>query len=374
MRILHVTTTLEYGGVERVLLEVSRDAAQRKAEVRVVSLSGVGPIGVELEASGVTVVPLGLSRGPLGLLAAAPIGRNIRDFAPDVVHAWMYHACLLSTLAYRRSGLSGRLLWAVHNTNLEISRNRLGTVIIARWLSLMSGAPKAVVYCSNSARDAHEGIGYRAGRSVVIENGVDTSRFRPDAGLRAGFRRSLGLAPGTFLVGIVSRWNPQKDVPSFLKAASILRGSVPEARFACCGSGLSPDNKEAVSLVRGLGLGDSVHLLGPRGDVTPFLCGLDAFVLPSVGESFPLALTEAMACALPCVATDAGDSWRIMGGSGLRAEKESPRSIADALSRIAAMEPRYRLALGEGARKRVSDEFARERMLSRYASLYGLAQ
>jgi glycosyltransferase involved in cell wall biosynthesis len=208
---------------------------------------------------------------------------------------------------------------------------------------------------------------------VVIPNGFDLSELRPDPAARQDVRRELEVGERAPLVGMAARFHPQKDHASFLEAAKILHGRLPDVRFLLCGDGVTCENRALSDRVRQAGLADHAHLLGVRGDVPRLLAALDVAVLSSVGEAFPLVLGEAMACGVPCVATDVGDAARIIGETGEVVPPRDPAALAAALERVLNLEPERRRELGMAARQRIEENYSIERIAKRYEDLYSEA-
>ena len=130
-------------------------------------------------------------------------------------------------------------------------------------------------------------------------------------------RTELGIGPDTLLVGLVARYSLEKDPLNFLRAVAILKDRCPGVHFVLCGTQMDEANAKLVSVVETYGLRGRCHLLGTRRDMPPHLtASLDLAVQSSITEAFPLAMGEALACGVPCVATDVGDSAAIIGESG----------------------------------------------------------
>jgi glycosyltransferase involved in cell wall biosynthesis len=113
--------------------------------------------------------------------------------------------------------------------------------------------------------------------------------------------------------------------------------------------------------------------LGERRDTDRIIAALDMLVLGSAfGEGFPNAVGEAMACGVPCVATDVGDNAAIIGGCGSVAPPRDPQALAEAMSRLLALSSDERRALGSRARERIQKDYALAAMVRRYSEVYAL--
>jgi glycosyltransferase involved in cell wall biosynthesis len=192
----------------------------------------------------------------------------------------------------------------------------------------------------------------------VIPNGFELPDLREIVALRDAARRELGIQPELIVVGIVARFDPTKDHESFLRAAAIIARRNSLVRFMLVGRGVDDRNDFLMRLVREGKLEGRCMLLGERREVQRFYAAMDVFCLCSVYEAFPLVLGEAMAMALPCVVTDAGDARRIVGGIGRVVPPRRPNELAEVLGEVIEMSPDDRRAVGLAARRRIEMEFS----------------
>src|SRR5204863_4938413 len=125
----------------------------------------------------------------------------------------------------------------------------------------------------------------RAGKIVVVENGIDLSRFR-DPIDRASARASLGLPPEVPIVGALGRLDPQKGHDVLVRAIPEVARARPDVLFAIAGEGKA--RAQLLELARGLGVEPRLRLLGHQEDVARFLAAIDVFAMPSRREGFGL--------------------------------------------------------------------------------------
>lgn len=370
MRILFVITGLDYGGAERMLLNLVTRMAPAH-ELTVVSLTERGPMAGELERLGARVIALGM-RGPHALpVAVLRLAGHMRAIRPDLTSTWMYHADLVGGLAARLAGLPGPA-WGIHNGDLAIESTKRLTRAVIRLNARLSGVlPRLIICCSHAARRLHVEQGYRDDRFLVIPNGFDMDRFRPSDDARRALREELGLPSDALLVGLVARWHPVKDHAGFLRAAGIVSRAHPDARYLLVGSDCDRSNAALAGLVDETGLAGRVHLLGARDDIARVTAALDVAASSSTGEAFPNVLGEAMSCGVPCVTTDVGDSAHIVGDTGRVVPPRDPRALATALSELVGMSREQRVELGRRARERVRDNFELGRVVGLYEAAFG---
>jgi len=365
IQVCHLITDLDRGGAERSLVNLilGSDAAQLRHEV--VCLIEPGPMAKPLVEAAIPVTTLGMRRGKWSLTGLLRLIRHLRTTRPAILHTWLYHADLVGTAASWFTP-SEVLLWNVRCSDTTSASADRSLHFLVRTLSLLSGFPRAIVVNSRRGKIDHQALGYRPKAWAEIPNGVDLSRFRERRSERAALRARLGLDPGGIVIGLVARYDPMKDIDTFLRAASLFAQRA-RAQFVLCGVGFSDDNRSLTDAIAELGLNGRVVLLGPQPYPEDVYPALDVFSLCSISEGFPNVLCEAMACGIPCVATDAGDSAEIIGDCGLVVPMRDPQALAQGWQRLLDQDSE---AVGARARARVTARYSLERMCDDYRSFY----
>lgn len=369
LKVTHIITGLAPDGAEQMLYNLLARFGAERGSSEVISLTSDGGVGPAIRKLGTPVRALGLRPSAPDPRRLWRLAGWLRRSEPDVVHCWMYHANLLGGVAARVVS-KAPVLWAIHHTSLEPAQNKRRTI----WAAKLGGPlsrriPARIVYCSESARRLHEAAGYDPRKSEVIPNGFDLDRFRPDPRARAELRAEWGTPEGAVVIGMAARLDPAKDHANFFAAAARLAVRFPEVRFALCGAGMDPSNSRTAAWVREAGLAGRCVLLGAREDMPRVYSAFDIATSSSASEAFPMAVGEAMACGLPCVVTDAGDSALIVGGAGRVAPRRDPEALA-AHWAILAADAGLRRSLGEAARRRIAASFSLGLAARRYRALY----
>ncbi len=371
--IAHVITGLGIGGAERFLHRFMRARGDR-FDHAVLSMTGRGPLGPPIEQAGVPLHCLDL-RGPTQFPAAVTRTREwLRQQRAVLVQSWMYKADLLATFATRGSGLP--VIWNVRQTNIRYRFNSWDTLATIRLLkgiargSLPLRPPQRIVYCAAASRKVHQAYGYRDGLGVVIPNGIDADEFFPDLAARRLLRRQLGIAEEVPVVGMVGRHDPQKGHARFLACAERIRRRVPDAVFLLAGRGIDPDNARLAALLARHGLGDAVRLLGQRRDIRELMNVFDVYLSSSDGEGWPNVVAEAMACAVPCVATDVGDTAALLGPNGRVHAVDDLDGLGASVVELLSAPDLVRADAGAAHRRRIVDHFLVADSIRKYESLY----
>lgn len=360
------------GGAEMILRELVTDSQIGGHSHYVVCLGNAqGELAHHLVRANVPVTSLGMVPGnPLTFGRLLRLRREIQSFHPDLVHTWMYHANLLAGLMTKAVS-TVPVLWSLHHDVSARSLLKPPTRFFV-WLGGVFSylAPACIVSVSERAVLSHSKLGYSRAKFVVIPNGIDARRFTPHTQAAARVRLELGLDLGVMLIGFTARYHPMKGHSHFLAAAEILCRSFSSVHFLLCGRDVDSSNPTLISEVQKRGLQDVVHLLGHRDDIQNILPGLDIYSTSSLSESFPVSVGEAMASGLPCVVTDVGDSSLLVGETGLVVPPADPVALAEAWRNLLGRSRDERRVLGEAARRRVIENFGRERMLAEYSRLY----
>lgn len=371
IKVMHLIAGLDPGGAQLMLQRLACGLDRARFISRVISLTEGGSVARELAANGIHVSALGMRRGvpdPRGIIR---FHKHVRFVQPDLIQTWMYHADLLG-------GISGAILdhvpviWGIHHSSFDPRTDKPTTRLTARACALLSTRlPTRIVCCSESALETHLRMGYPANRMTVIYGGIDTEAFKPDATARVEVRRELRLSGDGALIGMAARFHPQKDHRGIVEAMRMLVQRYPHAHLALLGAGIDTTNREVAEWIHAAGISDRVTLLGYRPDLPRLLAGLDiACLASSHGEAFPQAVGEAMACGVPCVVTDVGDSALMVGDTGVVVPARDPQALANGLQRLIDEGPEARHTRGLRARCRVEDFFGLTRMLSAYETLY----
>ena len=370
-KVVHVITGLGDGGAEGVLYRLCSDS--KIAQHVVISLMDDGRYGVKLRENGVRVYCLGMKKRSFEIAKVFNLVKIIKSESPDLVQTWMYHADFIGGIAARFAGVK-RVFWGVRHSNLEKSVTRRSTLLIARLCAILSSfLPEKVICCADKAASTHINMGYDKAKIVVIHNGVDLTRFYPNVEARNEIRSDIKVSSDTFLVGMVGRWDKQKDHASFLKALSEVRKNFENFKCVLVGTNISEENSDLVRLVSQTGLEGKVILCGQRNDVPSIMNALDLHVLSSFTEGFPNVVAESMACGTPCVSTNVGDAAFILGVEKLSWESSDSVMLSELITSIAskwAGEPMRWHDLKEYCRSRIKNNFSHQKMVDRFEEVW----
>lgn len=363
LRILHVITGLSRGGAETMLHKLiamlTRDG---RSSHSIIALNDENAF--DFDSLGVKVTLANLSGTLDAPVALHRLKRLAAAEQPDIVHGWMYHANAVACLiAPRATPVAVGI-----RCTLAVSQEKMLTRA-SIWLgpTLIKARGARVVYCSARSREQHEGIGYPGGNALVIPNGFDCDLFKPDAEARGRLLSELSLPADVEIVGHAARFHPMKNHASLIRAFA--RIAAPNAHLVLAGREVTKAN--LCGIIEETGVASRVHLLGERTDMHRILPAFDLYVSSSAwGEAFPNVLGEAMACGVPCVATDVGESAMIVADTGRIVPPRDDAALARAMDEVLSLPAGERKALGERARARIVENFSLERVADLYAAMY----
>ncbi len=361
MKLFLLARSLGVGGTERQIATLASALQARGHAVTVVVFYRGGRLAQELADAGIAVRHLG-KRGRWDVVGVLfRLVRLVRRHRPDAVYAFLPTPNMAASAA--KPFLKGTaVVWGVRSSSADLSRYDPFSALCARIEPRLSRFADLVV--ANSEAGARHAVarGFPAERTVVVPNGIDTARFRPDAEARHRVRSQWGVSEEETVIGLVARIDPAKGHDTYLEAAAMVAGRRPDVRFVCVGDGPAAERWSLESLGRELGLGPRLVWTGLRADVAGVYNALDVATMPSAfSEGFPNVVGEAMACGTPCVVTDVGDAARVVGPTGVVVPPDDPKALAEGwLTLLAELDGH-----GERARQRVLRDFTTEQLATR---------
>ncbi|HSD28222.1 MAG TPA: glycosyltransferase [Vicinamibacteria bacterium] len=364
LRVLRVFSRLNIGGPSLHVILLSAGLRPLGYETRLVvgrespREGNMLPLAAEKNVACESMVGLGREIAPLSdLRALARLHRLMRAWRPAIVHTHTAKAGVLGRIAARAAGVPT----VVHTYHGHVLRGYFSPAQTAlfRWLETrLAAAADALVAVSASVKQDLVALGIAPSERIrVIPLGLDLAPLAVE--LPHGcLRGEAGIPVDAPLVGMVGRLVPIKDVPTFLRAARIVRETRPEARFALVGDG--EERPALESLCRGLGLDGRATFFGWRRDLAAVYGDLDMVVNASRNEGTPVALIEALAAAKPVVATRVGGTPDLLGEGerGRLVPPGDPESLARAVLET--------LEGSEAARRRA--QAGREYVMARHSS------
>ncbi|MDN3517182.1 glycosyltransferase [Aquisalimonas lutea] len=366
IRILHVTSSLNYGGLERLIVDICLSMDKSRFQPFVACLKYKGDLAPEVEAAGVPVTALNEEVAQSRKYSSfGRLERLIRSQGIDVVHTHNTGP-LVDTLFARLRRFAP--IHVVHTDHTRPTWPDKRKYMLLEWLA--SYWVSAMVAVSDAAKADlvhYEKIAEQ--RISVIDNGINVNRFDEPSIPTEQWRRETGLAEFDHVVGVLAMHRRQKGITHFLKAIPGILRQFPRAGFVIGGGG--PLQQEHEAEAKALGIEGHVRFIGRRNDVVDVLHAMDVYVLPSESEGLPIGLLEAMAASRCILATSVGAVPKVLadGQAGILVPPKEPEAITNAVCELLRDDER-RKALGHEARARVEEAFSIQSTVSAYERLY----
>ncbi|MDH7568016.1 MAG: glycosyltransferase [Armatimonadota bacterium] len=345
LRVCHVCSSLSQGGLARVVVDLGAEP-MKGVEL---SLIATAFPGVHWPERGGAWARRTVIQRRSKLARYGELFRLFRSWKPQVVHS--HHEAYAPIIArcarvpVRVETIHNATAWrSLGHPLVHAARRRC----VTRYVAVSDGLRSQLV-----------GDGILPAASVVaLPNGVSVGPSLLSRPLR-----------NPITIGTVARFDREKGLEFLLDAFASLRPSYPGARLLLVGDG--PSRSALAAHIAALGLNGAVILPGYVADTRAFLRRMDLFVLPSLDETFGLALAEAMAEGVPVVASDLPGPASLCGHEreGLLVPPGDAAAIADACRRLLD-DPNLRARLTHAAYNRVKSEFSLERTREAHRELY----
>ncbi len=344
MKLAFLIRDLGHGGAQRQLVLLAQGLVREGHEVSVIHFYD-GAFRAELGAAGVRTICVGKkSRWDLlgFFLRLVQATRRIR---PEVLHGYLAESNLMALFLKPFCGFP-RIVWGVRDSQTDAHLWGILGKLSFRLNCLLARFANLIICNSKAGRDYYVARGFPVAKMHVIPNGIDTEHFTP--------RPKTGGRALTF--GLVGRMSPMKDHATFLHAAAL----DPNAKFVIVGSGDEAYAQQMRDLATRLGLAERVTWLPAQNDMPSVYATFDCLVNSSAfGEGFSNVIGEAMACGIPCIASNVGDSAWIVGDKS----QIFPAGDHEALAQcMLAFQP-------HNPRQRIVEEFSVEKLVERTSRL-----
>ncbi len=350
MNILHITNSLKIGGAERLLSDLI-PYLNRRHHVEMLVLQKLSTEFEEkIEKSGVRIHYLNV-KSLYSLQTVFKIRRFIQNNPQfEILHVHLFPS--LYWVAMATFGMKRRLLWTEHSTS-----NKRRTKWYLRPIEKFIYSQYDRVVCISSATlDALSkwiGVGVDDPRFSVVENGVDTERFK-----HVNVKRQY-----KYVLIQVSRFEASKDQDTVIRAMQYIPIDV---HLMLVGDGSRKIACE--QLAKELEVSDRVHFLGTRSDIPLLLSSADVAIQSSHWEGFGLAAIEAMASGLPVVASDVSGLKQVVEDSGIIFPMGDYKALADSVNKLLT-DKRFYNSVAEKCTKR-ADLYDIKTTVGKYVEIY----
>jgi glycosyltransferase involved in cell wall biosynthesis len=361
IRVVQVLATGTNGGAQEHLFGLVTRMDASRYDVSIVALSP-GSAVRKLQRAGFAVLVID---EPDDAIAVGALAAHLAEVRADVVHSHMYRAETVATRAVIALGEIGHrqpyVVSTVHSSRVRSAEDRQTLRDLTPHMDQLIAVSRMI------ERKIHdEG---RTGAPVrLIYNGVDLSRYDHQEPC-CTLPEEYGMEPGSQIVGVVARLEPEKGHPTLLEAWPLVLRAVPDAYLLIVGEGSRRETLEA--LARELRVAHRVVFTGRRDDVPAVTAALDVAVLPSYREAQGLSILEAMALSRPVVASNVGGIPEMItdGETGLLVPPHDAEALATGIIRLLRDHP-FADTIGRAGHDLVHDRFCIELMVSAVQTIY----
>src|SRR5215475_12788254 len=350
------------GGAEGVVHKLCRFLPAHGFRCSVATF-GVGD-GVEKQFScPVHVLPLSRPFYWTALKNAWSFARLLRSERVEIVHTFFPISDVWGAIVARLAGcpilISSRRDMGILRSGKHRMQYRVANSLCTQ---VQAVSDKVREFCICEDRLSPEKV-------VTVPNGVDLESI--DSCQPADRRAAFGVDHDSPVIVTVANLRPVKGIDILVRATAWVCREFPDATIVVIGEAHEGNYPQDVKdLAKKLGVAQNIRFLGRRSDVYSLLKACDLFCLPSRSEGMSNALLEAMACHLPCVATDVGGNPEVMipGQTGFLVPRENPEALAEKM--VAILRSRHRgKSMGQNGRQVIEEKFTIERMVERLISL-----
>lgn len=363
--VVHVVYRLGIGGLENGVVNLINHMPPERYRHAIVCATDYGDFAKRISRQGVAVYALNKQPGN-DLRAQYRFWKLLRQLNPAIVHTRNIGTieyvipALLARVARRVHGEHGRDMVDIDGSNKKyLFMRRLYAPFVNRFITMSRDLEQWLV----------EVVGIRQDKVAQLYNGVDLERFKSAATYS---RDDFSLNKDDFVIGTVGRLQGEKDQATLIRAFALLQTDTTvlvSMKLLIIGDGPERDRLEQLAV--DCGIENKILFFGPRDDVASLLSLLDLFVLPSLGEGISNTILEAMAAALPVVATNVGGNPELVdeGITGLLVAAADEKAMADAIA-MYIKTPKLLSQHGAAGRKVVEEKFSIAAMVNRYMETY----
>lgn len=271
----------------------------------------------------------------------------------------MYHADFI-TIFLKFFFIKKKVFWNIRNTTPQLEWSSLSTIFLGKICALFSYiVPNKIITCSKTALVQHSNYGYCKKKFKLIFNGFNPYSFKPNLKNRRLNRKKLKIDNNDFVIGCFARYHPQKDHKTLIDSFNNFSIKYYKSKLLLIGENLPKDISKK---------NKNIIVLPSTKKINQMYNVIDLFILPSIGyEGFPNVLAEALLSKVYCLATNVGDSKKILGKYGMIFEK---KNSDDLTSKILKFIKKRKSLSKINSRNYIIENFSINEMVRQYSILW----
>jgi glycosyltransferase involved in cell wall biosynthesis len=363
LKVVHIISSLERGGAQGILMKLVIHSDKKKYSHYIISLkSGNAYQDIIVENQLEDCIFIVDKKRVLSSLIG--LFRFIKEIKPDILHSWMYHADLFTSLLKPFFG-SVNIIWSFHHASPM--HNKWLSYSIAKICSYLSYfVPNKIISVSDLAKKEHIAFGYDEKKIQTINNGVDNREFVfSEKNIKDYSQEKL------LTIGFIGRYHPIKGYDVFIKSAEIISKKYPDLRFIMIGSNMNRNNINLIEMLRRHNLEKVTKLYGEEvKDIRKYYNMMDIYICTSYSESFSLTLVESAFLGIPSISTDVGIAKDIISESNLVVRIGDNIGIVNSIISVLQFSKKQSEDMLKANFDKAFKTFTLDRMIEEYQYLY----
>ena len=359
MKILYIITGLGIGGAERQLINLS-DELSIDNDIMIISLTNNQKLFPKNKNIIISII--NANKSIYGFLKSIFfIRKAIIEFKPDIVHAHMFHAIIITRLC--------RIFTKFHkliSTSHCVNEMRRFSMLIYRLTDDLTDLSSNV---SKMANEEYINKGaWPKSKSIVVENGVDIDYFSFSIKGRSKIRSSININDDTKIILAIGRLVEEKNYPLLINSFAQLCNHNTNIKLLIIGKG--PQKHHLLNLAHKLQVYNNLIFLGEQHNVVDWISACDVFILSSTFEGFGLVVAEAMACERIVVTTDCGSIKNITNESGFVVKIDDEDSLVNKLNEALLLEQNIYENIGKQSREHIIKNYSIKSVAEKWRNIY----
>jgi glycosyltransferase involved in cell wall biosynthesis len=355
--------SVDIGGAERQFIELVKNIDKNKFEIIVCTMYGGIQENILKSISNIKYYNLHKKgRYDFYNFFKKYIG-ILKKEKPDVIYSFMDGMNIINILTNIFLKKKTKIIWGIRSSNVDIKKYGKFAEIIFLLQKRFSYKADLIIANSLASVVYYKNLGFSMNKSVVIHNGIDIELYKRNDEYRKIFRNNFNIKGNDIVLGICARIDYMKGYPILASAAKKILSEFENVYFFSAGEsakGFEHIKKECEDIL-GRFNNSRFIWLGKQKEMQKIYSGWDVYISSSsFGEGFSNSIGEAMACEVPCIATDVGDSKIIVGDTGIIG---NPNHIESLYLGIKKMLSSDLTLLGKKARERIVQNFFTDKMI-----------
>ena len=368
MKILFAVRSLNIGGTERQIISMSNMLINYGHEVDIARIYPNGDLEKYTKANLHT-----LSKNIF--FRAIDFHRLYRHKNYDVAYSFLPNMNIFSLLISKLFKKSKRpkIVWGIRSSYLDPKDYSIKVNLVYKLEKILSGLPDLIITNSDAALNEYKKYGFPRKKIFSIPNIIDHDHFKNLSSKKTVYKE-FGISNNMKLIGIFARIHPMKDHMNILQAIKIINETSKKYQnkiYLICVGGIAQKEEKNNYYKNLLKLSNqNIKWLGSREDIPKLMSACDLTVLCSdSGEGFPNSVAESMSCETPIIATNIGDSKKIINNYGKIVPVQDSLSLANSIIEILEMDKIMTKNISIEARKSIINRFSEKIIYKKFMNI-----